>query len=346
MDKVRAAIVGCGRVSRFHAAAYQKLGNAQLVGGADIDPERRKWFSENYSAPAYSSLDELLRNQDVDLISLSVPSDLHFSLAMRILEKGKNVIIEKPVCMTAEEGQQLLEAERKSGKVVSTCFQNRFNPPIKLLVDFINSGEMGKILLGNVCVRWWRTENYFTNHWHASKNRSGGGALMTQAIHHADLLRWLMGEPESITGFRSNLRPYSEVEDVVVAVMKYQNSLSTLEVSTVAYPKDIEASITIIGEKGTVKVGGKSLNRIEYGFVGDKVLTGLADNDDPVSVYGTSHILEIEDVVNSIIEKRPPKVRLEDGVKSLNFVNRIYDSTQIAQNLTLPSIQVPPPVFV
>lgn len=329
MTKVKAAIVGCGRVSRFHAAAYKELPQTQLVGGVDIDPERRKWFTETYSLPCYPSMEELFQNQQVDLVSLSVPNDLHFPLAMQIMDLGKHVIIEKPVCLTAEEGQQLLQKEIQSGKIVSTCFQYRYNPPVKLLLDTINSGEMGKLLVGNICVRWWRTESYFTNHWHASKARSGGGALMTQAIHHADLLRLIMGEPEQIKGFTLNLRPYSEVEDVIVASLKYPTiAVSTIECSTVAFPRDIEASITIIGEKGTIKVGGKSLNRIVYGYVGDKVLTGLVDEADPENLYGTNHISEISDVVDAITENRPPQIRLEDGVKSLNFVNHIYSSIQ------------------
>lgn len=334
MTKLKTAIVGCGRVSRFHADSYKTLANTQLVCGVDIDPERRKWFTETYSAPAYSSISELWKNEQVDLISLCVPSDLHFSLAMEIMKKGINVIIEKPVCLTAKEGEQLLEEEKRCGKVVSTCFQNRFNPPVKLLIDYIQSGKLGKLLLGNVCVRWFRDENYFINHWHSSKKRSGGGALMTQAIHHADLLRLLMGEPKEIKGYKIGVRPYSEVEDIIVATMKYpSSSFSTIECSTVAYPRDVEASITIIGERGTVKVGGKSLNRIEYGFVGKDTLTGLVDQEDPVSVYGTSHILEIENVVQAIIKGKKPDIRLEEGVKSLNFVNKIYASTE-----TLPSV--------
>lgn len=326
MKKISVAVVGCGRVSRFHAAAYQKIDEVKLTSGVDVDPESREWFYKTFSVKTYTSLEELLDRDKPDLISLCTPSYLHFSQAKKIIETGVNLIIEKPVCLTKEEGEALLLLEKKSKVIVSTCFQNRFNPAVDLLTEYVQSGKMGKILIGNVCVRWFRTPDYFTNHWHGSKKQSGGGALMTQAIHQIDLLRVLLGTPTKINGFALNLRPYSEVEDVVVANMKYPLAVSGIECSTIAYPKDVEASLTIIGENGTIKIGGKSLNKVEYGFVGKEEIKAVPESEDTTTVYGTSHILLIKNVVDAIIHKFKPKVSLLDGVESLNFVNQIYAS--------------------
>lgn len=332
MKKVSAAIVGCGRVSRFHASAYLKLSQTKLIAGVDIDPERRNWFENVFHLPTYRSLSDLLSKNPPDLISLCTPSDLHFSQAKEIMKAGVNVIIEKPVCLQESEGQELLKLEQKSGVIVSTCFQNRFNPAVNELLKSVESKKLGKILVGNVCVRWFRRPDYYINHWHGSKYRSGGGALMTQAIHHIDLLRLLMGLPKEINGYSFYLRSYSEVEDIVVAYLKYSSSIASIECSTIAYPKDIEASITIIAENGTIKIGGKSLNKVEYGFAGDNCLAEVVDSEDPDTVYGTSHILLIKDVANAIIRKKLPKVSLSEGVKSLNLVNEIYRSLNKESN--------------
>jgi len=326
MKKISAAIVGCGRVSKFHVSAYQNLPTAQLIAGVDIDAKRREWFENTFHLPAYNSLRDLLVKNPPDLISLCTPSDLHFSQAKEIIKAGVNLIIEKPVCLSESEGNELLKLEGKSQPIISTCFQNRFNPAVKKLLKFVGSKELGKILIGNVCVRWFRKPNYYIDHWHGSKRRSGGGVLMTQAIHHIDLLRILMGTPDEIKGYSSCQRPYSEVEDIVVACMKYPSAIASIECSTVAYPKDIEASISIVAKNGAIKVGGKSLNKIEYGFIGKKILVGAADSEDVTSVYGTSHILLIKDVVDAITEKRSPLITLSEGVKSLNMVNRIYQN--------------------
>ncbi|OGG18394.1 hypothetical protein A2721_00410 [Candidatus Gottesmanbacteria bacterium RIFCSPHIGHO2_01_FULL_47_48] len=326
MQKIKTAIIGCGRVSRFHAVAYQKISGVQLRSGVDVAQERRDWFSKTFSVKIYSSLEELLDEDKPDLISLCTPSYLHFSQAKKIIEAGVNLIIEKPVSLTKGQGEVLLAVEKRSRVVISTCFQNRFNPAVQLLTKYVRSGKMGKILIGNVCVRWFRTPDYFINHWHGLKKQSGGGALMTQSIHQIDLLRVLMGTPSEINGFTLNLRSYSDVEDVVVACMKYPLAVSSIECSTVAYPKDVEASITIIGENGTIKIGGKSLNKVEYGFVGKKEIKTVPDSEDPTTVYGTSHILLVKNVVNAIIHKSVPAVSLLDGVESLNLVNQIYTS--------------------
>lgn len=327
MSLVNTALVGCGRVSRFHAEAYKQLPNSNFVGAVEIDPYQAKVFSEKFQVPVYSTLDELFSNQSVQLISVCTPSDLHYEMAINIIKRNVNLIIEKPVCLTAEQGINLVDLVKEYNVVASTCFQNRYNPVVRKLFELIENGELGKIICVTVCVRWYRKSEYFVNHWHSLKERSGGGALMTQAIHHVDLLRLLLGDPQDIQGYSLNTRNYSEVEDLLVANLNYGNALAIIECSTLSYPTDFEASISVIAENGTIKVGGESLNRIEYGIVnGYSLQDSMFNQDDPASVYGTSHILELKNVIDSILNNKAPEIGIEDGVKSLNLINRIYES--------------------
>jgi len=193
----------------------------------------------------------------------------------------------------------------------------------------IERKKLGKIFFCQICVRWYRDQKYFQDEWHGSKQKSGGGVLMTQSIHHVDLLRCFIGNPDKIIGYTMNSRNFAEVEDIVIANMTTKiGTLIGLECSTVAYSSDFEASISVLAENGTIKIGGKSLNRIEYGCIkGEKVPTGL-NSKDPINVYGTSHILLIKDVIKAIQKKEDVSVSLEEGIKTWRLVKQIYSSLE------------------
>ncbi len=327
MKKLKTAVIGCGRVSKFHAESYKTLPESELIAGVDTDKLKRDEFSNKYNVKTYASTQELLDSENVDLISICTPHFTHFEIAKQIISKNINVLIEKPVCLKQNHFDELLELEKNSHSVISVCFQNRFNDTVKTLDKAFTEDKLGKILIGNVCVRWFRSQEYYDDAWHGNLEKSGGGALITQAIHHIDLLKKYMGVPVEITGFSNNLRARAEVEDSMVAALKFSNgSLASFECSTVTYPKHIEASLTLIGEKGTIKIGGTTLNVIEYSSV-----EGISKDDtidDAIHLYGTGHIKLIGDVIDSIINKHKPAVTLADGIETMKLINAIYKDIQ------------------
>lgn len=329
---IKAAIIGCGRIASLHAYAYKNLKNAKLIAAVEINKKRKKIFEQKFGIPVYTSIHKLIKNHNIDLASITTPPYLHYKIALELMKKNINLIIEKPVCLNNIEGRRLLEEEKKSKVIVSTCFQFRFNPVIKWLFNIIKKRKLGKIFLINLCLRWFRDRQYFKDEWRRKKEKIGGGVLMTHAIHLIDLLRKIVGSDSllEIKGFASNVRKYGDIEEVVIANFKYKsNLLVNLEASILSYPKDFETSITIIGQRGTIKIGGKSLNKIEYAYVQNtSIPKSLIVNNMKNKPYN-NHMMLIKNVLEAIKRKKKPEVQLIDGVEAVRFINNIYSSIKL-----------------
>jgi UDP-N-acetyl-2-amino-2-deoxyglucuronate dehydrogenase len=333
MTKIRTALVGCGRISANHFNAITSNKAAfKLVGVCDIDKERADVAAETQSCPAFYSLKELLIGCSPDLLVICTPSGLHPSLAIEAAKMGVNILSEKPMATRLEDAEQMISACTNNKVQLHIVHQNRLNSTIQLLKKAIDKGRFGKIYDVQVNVFWTRPQEYYD----AAKWRGtwalDGGAFMNQASHYLDLLDYLMGDAESVMCFTGTLARHIEAEDSGVAALRFKNgALGTLNVTMLTYPKNLEGSITILGEKGSVRVGGVAVNKIEVWEFSDyddddkQVATSSYETQ---SVYGFGHSGYYKYVAESILNHKPALVDGQEGLRSLKLILALYKSAR------------------
>lgn len=332
---LRFGIIGCGRIAPRHAQALQSLAQShavELVAACDPIESRVRHFTTTYGGTAYADYNALLERDDVDVVSICVPSGLHVELGQAAARAGKHVLVEKPIALNVRDADALIDTCEQAEVILGVVLQNRFNPPMRALRALIDRGELGKLLLGNATVRWYRPQEYYEDGWHGTWQMDGG-ALMNQCIHHIDALQWLMGDVHSVFAYTATLAHEIETEDVgVVAVRFWSGALATIEGSTLTYPENIEGSVAIFGERGSVKVGGTALNRRVFWKV-----AGQLEHEremlsqeavDPPSIYGYSHREQIAEMIAAVREGRPPSTHGREARRSLELVCAIYQSVQ------------------
>ncbi|MFQ7110039.1 MAG: Gfo/Idh/MocA family protein [Anaerovoracaceae bacterium] len=341
------ALIGCGRIATNHikAAINNRL---EILALCDVIPEKmeellKKHNLENdYSIKQYTDYKKMIKEIRPELVSIATESGLHAEIALYCINKGINLIIEKPMAMSMEDANKIIDLSEKRGVKVSACHQNRFNIAIQQLRKAVENGRFGKISHGSIHVRWNRNKDYYTQASWRGTWAQDGGALMNQCIHGIDLLRWMMGdEIEEIYGqTRRRFHDYLEAEDVGMAVVKFKNgAIGTIEGSTNVYPKNLEETLFIFGEKGTVKIGGTSTNNIDvWNFEceteNDSRNKGL--KEETSNVYGNGHTSLFADVIDSIKNDRKPYVDAVAGRNALEVVLSIYKSQKTGQVIKLP----------
>ncbi|KAA3641011.1 MAG: gfo/Idh/MocA family oxidoreductase [Bacteroidetes bacterium] len=333
------AIIGCGRIAPKHAEAIKKSRNGNLVAVADILPSRAEKLANQYGIDAYSDYRFILDRTDVDIVSICTPSGLHASIGIDACNAGKHVLIEKPIALSMTDANNLTRTANLANVKLSVVLQNRYNPPIQEMYHILKSGQIGKHLLGNATLRWYRPQSYYEDGWHGTRSMDGG-ALMNQSIHCIDILQWLMGDVESVFSYTSTLAHSMESEDVGVGVLRFSNgALGIIEGSTITYPQNLEASVSIFGENGCVKVGGIALNRKEIWNINRKPAIYPKKPNTPhldsSNIYGYGHQFVIEDILNSIIEDRLPKTNGLEAKKSLAIVLALYKSSYEGEEIML-----------
>ncbi|MBC8547366.1 Gfo/Idh/MocA family oxidoreductase [Clostridiaceae bacterium NSJ-31] len=339
------ALIGCGRISPNHIAAAQNNG-LTIVALCDTDPAAMQKLIDRFGLAGvrcYRSHEAMLREFTPELAAVATPSGSHAAIALDCLRAGCNVIIEKPVAMTLEEADELIEAARCRHLVACACHQNRFNKSIQKLRGALESGRFGRLYYGVATVRWNRGQDYYQQApWRGTKAQDGG-ALMNQCIHNIDLLRWMMGDGVgAVCAVTANLaHPYIEMEDLGLAVMRFKNGgYGLIEGTTDVYPKNLEETLAIFGERGTVKAGGGSVNLLEEWRFGD----GLDDAEEvksrfceaPKGVYGFGHTPLYRDVIDAIRQGREPYIPLEAGRRALELVLAIYRAAETGGWVKLP----------
>jgi predicted dehydrogenase len=333
------ALLGCGRIAPRHAQALAELPGAKLVAVCDVVESRARQFAQKYGAEAYTDYRYILDRADVDVVNVCVPSGLHVPIAQDVARAGKHVLVEKPIALNLADADALIHTCDSAGVTLGVVLQNRFNPPMRDLRRVVDSGKLGRLVLGNATVRWYRPQEYYEDGWHGTWAMDGG-ALMNQSIHHIDALQWLMGEVKSVFAYTATLVHQMEAEDIGVAVVRFKNgALGTIEASTVTYPENLEGSVALFGESGSVKVGGTALNRKVFWKVADEIEREremlMREQVDPPSVYGCSHREQIAEMIAAIREGRAP---LTDGWaarKSLELVCAIYESARTHREVFL-----------
>lgn len=338
-DVLRFGLIGCGRVAPRHAESLLSLPGAQLVAVADVRESRAERFAAQYHAAAHTDYHALLAREDVDVVNICTPSGLHAQMAVEAMQAGKHVIVEKPIALTLHDADLMIGAARVYGLKLCVVLQNRYNRPMQDLKQVIENGMLGRLLLGNATVRWYRPQEYYEDGWHGTWAMDGG-ALMNQSIHHIDALQWLLGRPESVFAYSATLAHRMEAEDIGVASIRFHGgTLGVVEGSTVTYPENLEGSVAVFGERGSLKVGGTALNRkVLWKVAGElehekELLT--REQVDPPSVYGTSHRAVIADMIEAILVNRAPKTDGREAKKSLALVLAMYESARTGQPVNL-----------
>jgi UDP-N-acetyl-2-amino-2-deoxyglucuronate dehydrogenase len=339
--KIRFALTGCGRISGNHFDALQKHAErAELVGVCDIDPGALDRAVERTGAPGFRSLDTMLANTDADVIILATPSGLHSDQAVQVAEAGRHVMTEKPMATRWQDGKRMVHACDLAGVHLFVVKQNRRNATLQLVKRAVEKRRFGRIYMVNINVFWSRPQAYYDSAPWRGTWEFDGGAFMNQASHYVDLLDWLIGPVESVQAYTATLARNIQVEDTGVVSIRWRTgALGSMNVTMLTYPKNLEGSITIIGEKGTARVGGVAVNRIDHWQFAEP------DPDDDVveqasyettSVYGFGHPLYYDNVIQSLRGEAMPDTDGREGLHSLEILIATYLSARDGRRVALP----------
>ncbi len=341
--RVRFAIVGCGRISANHFAALtQHAGNAEIVAVCDTDPVALQRAVVQTGATGYAHLDLLLENSKADVVVLATPSGLHARQAIQIAKAGRHVLSEKPMATKFEDGQAMVRACRDARVKLFVVKQNRLNGTVQLLRRAIAQQRFGRIFLVTVNVFWTRPQSYYDAARWRGRWDLDGGAFMNQASHYVDLLDWLVGPVDSVHAFTATLDRDIEAEDTgVMSVRLRHGGLGSVNVTMLTYPQNMEGSITVLGERGTVRIGGTAVNRIEHWQFAtphddDALVKDASYGTD--SVYGPGHPLYYDNVIQTLRGQANAQVDGYEGLRSLEVLIAAYRSAREGVRVGLPLV--------
>ncbi|MCK4753941.1 MAG: Gfo/Idh/MocA family oxidoreductase [Calditrichia bacterium] len=338
--KFKIGLVGCGRIAKNHFDAIREEKNLQLVAVCDIDKKKAEAAGKEQKIPFFTDLKKMFEDVPMDIISICTPSGIHPQNGILAAEHGVHVVTEKPMATKLEEADALIKACDNNKVHLFVVKQNRLNATMKLLKNAIEKGRFGKIYQAAVNVFWQRPQEYYDQSKWRGTWEFDGGAFMNQASHYVDALEWLIGEPESVMAMTTTMARKIESEDMGAAVVRFRNGvIATINVSMLTFPKNYEGSITILGEKGTVKIGGIAVNSIEkWEFEDydddDKIV--FESNYNPPNIYGFGHLGYYENVVQVLEGVKEPDTDGRGGRKSLELNLAIYKSSQTGKRIALP----------
>ncbi len=342
------ALIGCGRISPNHIAAA-KNNDLEFVGLCDIDErmlydKAAKFDLKNVHQ--YHDYQQMLLIEQPDLVAIATESGKHAAIALDCIDAGCNLIIEKPIALSMADVDAIIRKSKQKGVKVCASHQNRFNKSIQKIREALERNRFGRMLYGTAHIRWCRDWEYYARAKWRGTWEQDGGALMNQCIHNIDLLRWMMGdEVDEVVGMTDRLNhPYIEAEDLGLAIVKFRNgAYGMIEGTTDIYPKNLEETLYLFGEKGTVKAGGTSVNRIEewrFADALDEPEEVIAQfREDPPNVYGYGHAPLYADVIEAIEKNREPYVDAEAGKRALELVLAIYKSAFEGCPVKLPLME-------
>ncbi len=339
--KIRFAVVGCGRISGRHFDALAAHADrAELVAVCDSDAELAARVAAPLGVPWFASLAELLGACDADVVVLCTPSGLHPAQAIEVAQAGRHVVTEKPMATRLVDGKRMVAACDDSGVHLFVVKQNRLNPTLQRVKRALVQRRFGRLYMVNVNVFWTRPQDYYDQAPWRGTWEFDGGAFMNQASHYVDLLDWLAGPIESVHAYTGTLERNIEVEDTGVANIKWRSgALGSINVTMLTYPRNLEGSITILGEKGTVVVGGVAVNEIRHWEFADKDPEDdgvLSANYATASVYGVGHPLYYDNVIGVLRGEARPETDGREGLRSLETLIAMYTSARDGRRVSLP----------
>lgn len=345
MKKIKFALVGCGRISRKHAETLtiHLKDKAELIAVSDPQGDRAEKVGKEYGVPYYKSYDDmLLEHPEIDVVNILSESGNHAKHTIDIVRKyKKHIVTEKPMALTLEDADDMIRACDESGVKLFVVKQNRYNLPVMKLREALVNGDFGKLVMGTVRVRWCRPQRYYDQDEWRGTWAMDGGVFTNQASHHVDLLEWMLGEPVSVFAKSRTALADIETEDTGVAVINFKNgAIGVVEATTATRPKDLEGSLSILGEKGSVVIEGFAVNQMRtWNFENQseeeqkEILTN--NNENPNNVYGFGHIRYLDNVCDSLLHNTKALVDGLEGRKSLELINAIYESIETGKEVFL-----------
>ena len=339
---LKIALVGCGRIAKRHSEllGYKKINGAHLVSVCDNVSEKAKKIGGQFGVPSYADMDEMMLKVHVDVAVVLTPSGLHAEHVINLAKYCNNIMVEKPMALTLGDADAMIEACDRNSCRLFIIKQNRFNVPVIKLREAHQAGRFGKLVLGTVRVRWARHQPYYDQDAWRGTWAMDGGVLTNQASHHVDMLEWIMGDVESVFARTTTALADIEAEDTAVVTLKFKSgALGIIEATTATRPRDLEGSISVLGEKGSVVIGGFAVNQMQsWAFEeaeegDDEVLVKYSVN--PPNVYGFGHQAYYEHVVDCVSHGGRNLVDGLQGRKSIELISAIYESVETGKEVFL-----------
>ncbi|MEO8680295.1 MAG: Gfo/Idh/MocA family oxidoreductase [Vicinamibacterales bacterium] len=339
---LRFGLVGCGAIARRHADLLSSgtISGASLAAVCDLDATRAETFAAKYHVRPFSDLETMMASGVVDAASVLTPSGQHAANVTALAPFGKPIVVEKPMALSLDDADRMIKACDQHGARLFVVKQNRFNRPIVALRDALEAGRFGKLVLGTVRVRWCRPQSYYDAAAWRGTWVHDGGVLANQASHHIDLLEWMMGDVDSVSAMSTHALARIEAEDTAVAILRFRNgALGVVEATTATRPKDLEGSISILGERGSVEVGGFAANELKtWNFAepvdGDASVFERAGRN-PDHPHGFGHASYYDHVVACVANGRQQLVDGLEGRRSLELIIAIYESIETGREVGL-----------
>jgi UDP-N-acetyl-2-amino-2-deoxyglucuronate dehydrogenase len=333
------AIVGCGHIAKKHAEAIEHIEGANLVAVCDKVPQAMDEYVKKYGAKPYENLTDMLNDPSIDVVNICTPSGLHAPIAVEAAKAKKHVIVEKPIALTLEDADSIINACKENNVKLAVVHPNRFRPVVQELKKLMDEGRFGKLSHANATVRWNRNQAYYDQApWRGTKALDGG-VLMNQAIHNLDLLIWLMGDVEEVYSMSATRLRNIEAEDVSTGVVRFKNgALGVVEAATTIYPKNLEESLSIFGETGTAIIGGTTatqFNHLAIESLNDEETNAIIEKVKANPLGKPGHQCIIEDMIQAIQEDREPIVNGEEGKRALQLVLAFYESAEKKQRVII-----------
>lgn len=334
-------LVGCGRIAKRHAELLSGVVHgAKLVAVCDLDADKARAFGDKFRTTWYTDMAEMMVRSNPDVVAILTPSGLHCQHVLQLAPYGKHIVVEKPMALTLDDADAMISACDAYGCRLFVVKQNRFNLPVVKLREAIEKKRFGKLVMGTVRVRWCRTQDYYDMDAWRGTWALDGGVLTNQASHHVDLLEWMMGDIESVFAKSATALVDIEPEDTAIAVLKFRNgALGCIEATTATRPKDLEGSISILGERGAVEIGGFAVNQMKtWSFAEPEpddadVVQSYSVN--PPNVYGFGHQAYYEHVLECLQSGREQLVDGLEGRRSVELISAIYESIETGREVPL-----------
>ncbi|MHB8107757.1 MAG: Gfo/Idh/MocA family protein [Candidatus Cryosericum sp.] len=330
---VQFGLIGCGRIAPKHIGALTKIPQARLVGACDLVASKARAVGEECGVPWYTDYRDMLEHEPVDVVNVCTESGNHASVAIDVMKRfGCNVIVEKPMALRLSDADAMIQTAHEAGVRLFTVKQNRFNGPIQLLKHALDEGRFGRVLMITSRVRWHRTQAYYDQAPWRGTWAQDGGCITNQAIHYVDLMQWFGGPVSSVYATSRRFLHRMEAEDTAVATWQFQSgALGAFEATTCANPKDLEGSITVLGEKGEAEIAGFAVNQVRtWAFVDERPEDKQVQDASyiPDSVYGFGHEALFRSILDSLATGEPNMLEGSEGGKSLELATAMYESIE------------------
>jgi len=336
----RIALVGCGRISKNHIDAIDRVDELELVAACDVSEDRARALAEPRGIPWYTSYEKMLAEVPSEIVSIATPSGYHPAQGVLAAKAGRHVVTEKPMAISLRGADDLVQACDAAGVHLFVVKQNRLNAPVQMLKRAVDRGRFGRLYLANCTVRWTRPQEYYEQAPWRGTWEFDGGAFMNQASHYVDLIQWIVGPVENVMAKTATLGRKIETEDTGVAILRFRSgALGVIEVTMLTYPQNMEGSLTVLGEKGTAKIGGTAVNKVEHWAFADsdpddELIHSLDTN--PPNVYGFGHEGYYRNVLAVLRGEAKPDTDGRAGRKSLELILGIYESAKTGRDVPLP----------